>query len=224
MGVEYAHYLLAAHPAWIGDIGTARRVHEVLDRWQLVSSAPEVFGLSGGRMRRIRGSLEALRKPPVNLLVRYPFVSDVATIAEIMGPSYYPSAQIDPRYFQRIGLVVGTDYRIGPIDEQLDAEVVCPPSRDGHEVAQHAALDLCSEGVICSYPADETTIPPVVRLEPPARFPPGFAGVWRGGLTLDCGKDLPRIEGTPPLRVNPVFAADMEEAFGTQLIQIGRIY
>ena len=89
MGVEYAHYLLAADPNWIGDINTARRVHDVLSRWQLVVTQPELFEVQGGQTKKLRGRLTTLKNPPANLLVRYSSVSGVPAIDEIVGPSHY---------------------------------------------------------------------------------------------------------------------------------------
>jgi hypothetical protein len=223
MGVEYAHYLLAADPNWVGDVETARRVHEALKRWQLVSEPPQLFELLGGRTRKLHDALDALKKPPANLLVRYPFVSGVPTIADIMGPSFYPASEIGDRYFERISLLVGKDYRIGPMDEELYMEVVQPPTRKGQEVQPHNSDDIYPE-CHSSYPGDDGTVPPVLRLEPPERFPPGFTGVWRCGLMLDCGKDLPRGADSRSVRLNQNFTAGIEAAFGTPLVQVGTIY
>jgi hypothetical protein len=224
MGVEYAHHFLVADPSWVGDVEVALRIHAVLTRWQLVSAPPEVFDLNHEPMQSIGTALDELKTSRTNLLIRYPHVQGVDTIAAIMGPSYYPPHEIGPRYFQEISVVVGTDFRIGAVDEKFYARVVQPPRRAGRAVRPHKGLDLYSEGCVTSYPADAATTPPIVQFEPAEGLPSGFTGIWRGSLQLDCGKDLPRIEGAVPLRISAAFTQEIEQSFGARLIQIGRVY
>lgn len=224
MGVEYAHYLLVRDPGWLGDIEVARRVHAVLERWQLFGGEPELFELVGGRRRKLRNRLLAIKHPPTNLLVRYPHVDGGLAVADVMGPSRYDTVEDDSRYFQRISIVVGTDFRIGPDSESLYIEVARPPTHDGDDVAPYPE-GSCLWEFDDSYPADGSTLAPVTRIEARGKLPPGFTGVWRAGVVLDCGKDLPRIDSHGfGVRVNEQFRVDLEAAFGTKLVEVGRVY
>ena len=223
MGVEYAHYLLVRDLRWSGGVEVVPRIHAVLDRRHLVSGEPQLFALEGGRKRKLRGRWATLKAPLPNLLIVYPHV-DGRAVAEVMGPSYYDSVEDDWRYLQRISLVVGTDFRIGPCSESLYVEVVRPPLREGREVAPYAQGSHLWE-FDESFPADDSVLPPEARIEAKRKPPAGFTGVWRAGVMLDCGKDLPRIDGHGfGLRVNEGFAAEFEAAFRTELIQVGRVY
>jgi hypothetical protein len=224
VGVEYAHYLLVRDPAWIGGIQVARRVQTVLERWNLVSGEPELFVLEGGRTRKLHGGLTAIKAQPPNLLVRYPHIDGGRAVAAVMGPSYFGPPYDDWRYLQGISLIIGTDFRIGPCSESLYVGVVRPPVRNGREEAPYPQGSYLWE-FDDSYPADRITLPPETRIEAKREPPAGFTGVWRAGVMLDCGKDLPRIDGYGfGVRVSDRFAAELEIAFGTQLIEVGRVY
>lgn len=225
MGVEYAHNLLVCDPAWTGGIEVARRVHAVLEHWRLVNDEPELFDLDGGRKRKLHGKLKTLKAPPVNLLVRHSFVEAGRAAVEVMGPSYYDSVADEERYFSSVSIVVGTDFRIGPISESLYIEVIRPPLREWEEVAPYPEGSHLRE-FDESYPADPTTTPPKTRIDAGSKPPTGFTGVWRGGVVLDCGKDLPRLPDSLgfSLRVNEQFVAELETAFGSPLVEVGRVY
>lgn len=224
MGVEYTHSLLVRDPGWFGDIEAARLVHAVLEKWRLVGGEPELFALDGGRRRKLRNRLLTIKQPPANLLVRYPHVSDGPAVAEVIGLSYYPDVGDDERYFHRVSIVIGTDFRVGPDSESLYIEVTRPPTQDGDDVPPYPE-GSCQWEFDDSYPADSGTLPPVTRIETRGKLPRGFTGVWRAGVVLDCGKDLPRIDGQGfGVRVNERFRADLEAAFGTKLIEVGRVY
>jgi hypothetical protein len=224
VGVEYAHYLLVRDLRWTGDVETARRVHAVLERRHLVTGEPELFALQGGRQRKLPGPLATLKTAPPNLLVRYPHVDSGRAVAEVVGPSRYSSVEEDGRYFQGISLVVGSDFRVGPCSESLFVEVVAPPLRAGRSVDPYPQGSLLWE-FDDSYPADASTLPPKTRIQGEHEPPAGFTGVWRAGLMLDCGKDLPRTDDYGfGLRVSDRFAAELETAFETQIVEIGRLY
>jgi hypothetical protein len=224
MGVEYAHYLLVRDPGWIGDIQVARRVHAVLEQWRLVGDEPELFELDGGRRRKLRGRLLSIKQPPPNLLVRYPHVDGGRAVADVMGPSRYDTVEDDSRCLQRISIVIGTDFRIGPDSESLYIEVIRPPVHDGDDVDSHPE-GSCLWEFDDSYSADGGTLAPVTRIEARGKLPRGFTGVWRAGVVLDCGKDLPRIDSHGfGVLVNKRFRADLEAAFGTKLVEVGRVY
>ncbi|VTS01372.1 unnamed protein product [Gemmata massiliana] len=224
MGVEYAHYLLARDPNWIGSVDVARRVRSMLDRRGLASGEPELFGLEGGRRRKLRGRLATSKALPANLLVRYPHVNGGRAVAEVVGPSYYAAVGEDERYFQGISVVVGTDFRVGPCSESLSIEVIRLPTRAGRDVIPYSK-GSCLWEFDDSYPADESALPPATRIEAHGELPAGFTGVWRAGLMLDCGKDLPRIDDFGfGLRLSDRFAAELADAFGTHLVEVGRVH
>ena len=224
MGVEYAHYLLVRDPGWTGGVEVARRVHAILDQRRLVSGEPGLFGLEGGRKRKLRGRLLTLKTAPSNLLVKYPHVDGGRAVAMVIGPSYYDSVVEEERYFHGISLVIGTDFRIGPCSNSLFVEVVRPPIRAGRKVSPYAQGSHLWE-FDESYLADVSTLPPVTRIEAKRETPEGFTGAWRAGVMLDCGKDLPRTDEYGfGLRVSERFAAEIEAAFGTQLVEVGRVY
>jgi hypothetical protein len=224
MGVEYAHYLLVRDPTWIGDLEAARRVHAVLEKWQLLGGEPELFALDGGKRRRLRNRLLTIKQPPTNFLVRYPHLDGGPAVAEVIGPSYYCEIGDAERYLQRVSVVIGSDFRIGPDSESLYIEVRRPPTRDGDDV-EPSPEGSCLWEFDESYPADGDTSVPVTRIEARGKLPQGFTGVWRAGVVLDCGKDLPRIDNFGfGVRVNERFKADLEAAFETQLVEVGRVY
>lgn len=223
MGVEYAHYLLVRNTNWIGSLEIARRIHSILESHHLVAGTPDLFELRGGRKRKLRGRLDTLKALPRNLLVRYPRVDGGSAVAEVMGPSYYPSIGASDRYLQQVSLVIGTDFRIGPSSEALFIEVVRPPFQNGNAVPPYEQPD-CMWEFDDSYPADGSTHPPQTRIQAVRKVPVGFTGVWRAGLILDCGKDLPKIGEHGELEINPQFVEEIRTAFEADLFQIGRVY
>jgi hypothetical protein len=224
MGVEYAHYLLVRDAGRFGDIEVARRVHAVLAKWQLVGGEPELFSLKGGQEQKLKGRLTTLKRPPTNLLVRYPHVDGGPAVAEVIGPSFYQEADDEWRYFQHISTIVGTDFRIGPNSDALYIQVTRPPTLDGDDIASYPD-GSCLWEFDDSYPADRSTFIPVTRIESRGQIPVGFTGVWRAGVMLDCGKDLPRFDQHGfGVRVHEQFRTDLEAAFGTQLVEVGRVY
>ncbi len=141
-----------------------------------------------------------------------------------MGPSRYDTVEDDSRYFQRISVVIGIDFRIGPLSESLHIEVTRPPIYDGDDVDPYPD-GSCLREFDDSYPADGSTLAPVTRIEARGKLPRGFTGVWRAGVVLDCGKDLPRFDAHRfGVLVNKRFRAELEAAFGTKLIEVGRVY
>jgi hypothetical protein len=49
-----------------------------------------------------------------------------------------------------------------------------------------------------------------------------FPGVWRSGITIDCGKDVPEIADTRPLP--SALVRELEQALGTTLVEQGWFY
>lgn len=224
MGVEYVHYMLVSDLTWIGAQDDVRRVDAVLDRWHLVGGEPQVYALDGGRRRKLSGGLKALDGKTKNLLVRYPHVDGGRSIAEVMGPSYFETVEDEWRYLQGLSLVIGTDFRIGPLSETVYVETVWPPLRSDREMFPLQS-DLNLWEFHESYPADESVLPPETRVDTRGELPAEFTGVWRAGLILDCGKDLPRTDGNGfGFRVSHQFRGELETALGTALVEVGQIH
>jgi hypothetical protein len=217
MGVEYEHWFFVRDLAWTGDKATAERVHALLHAWGLVAAKPTIFDLAGGKSKKVTRSLRDAAAIPPNLLLVYPFV-ETPRAEEIMGPSAYPPESIGPRYFQALNLVLGTDHRLLAAHERGLAELVRAPRRGGAEVKPYPANDarVPAHLTFPDGPAPEATL----SLEGDA--PTGLSGVWRSGLGLDCGKDVPAF---PTERYGPIpcreFVSALEAAFGTQLVEVG---
>ena len=78
-----------------------------------------------------------------------------------------------------------------------------------------------------AYPADSDTQPPEAALEASDHewpLPAGFQGIWRCGVILDCGKDLPAFMQKSNNLPSARFASDIEDAFGAKIVQIGHLY
>ena len=223
MGVEYKHWFIAGNLNWTGDEDAARRVHDVLCDWGLAADAPTLYSLDGGRKKRLRGKLGQLAQPPDNLMAEYPEIES-ESVAKIMGPSYYPEDEIGPRYFQNIAVIIGTDFRVYDGHETTYTEVTDPPTTKGKSIKPYSEFLPHSFDV---YSADSKTAPPTTTFEVSVDgwpVPVGFRGIWRCGLLLDCGKDLPAMMGKKHRVPSRKFASQMEKAFGTKLVQIGHYY
>lgn len=228
MGVEYQHCFFARDLARIGDQAVLARVHDVLTEWEIAVEPPAVYDIDGGRKRKQRANLGRLVSPPRNLLAEWPMVDAEASVERIMGPSYYPASQIGGRYFQQIMAVAGTDFRIFAGGELLSVEVHEPPVVRGRPAEAYDELRL---GHAChqAYPGDAAARPPRATIRADARettrlIPEGFNGIWRAGMILDCGKDLPAMAGKRATVPNTRFARDLADAFGAELVQIGFFY
>ena len=221
MGVEYQHYFFVLDLAWEPDLPTARRVHEFLDHWSLVSGAPKICSLDEGRTRELNGRIEGMRSLPSNLLLWYPHVTGVPRIEEMMGPSYYPPAEIGERYLQRIMLVLGTDYRLFHGHELAYAELI-EPVKDAGKPVKPFHREEAPYAIGEAFPAKPSTRAPKTRLranrpEQQRLLPEEFTGTWRSGLILDCGKDLPAFAEKTNVLPSATFARELEDAFGTSL-------
>lgn len=228
MGVEYQHCFFVRDLGWIGDQSALTRVHAALAKWGLADAGPAVYDIDDGRRRKQRAEPGAIKDPPRNLLAAWPEAFDAAAIPQILGPSYYPASQIGERYVQQIIAVVGTDFRVFAGGEMFEAEIERPPVNRGAAAERYDERRL---GHAChyAYAADAAAQPPVARLRADRSvyghlIPPGFSGVWRAGLILDCGKDLPAFAGQVAAVPGTAFAADLAEAFGTELVQTGFYY
>ncbi len=228
MGVEYSHGFYVPDLSRVYGVETARRVDDLLHRWELVSGPPKLFDLDGGRCRKVRAGLDRVTAPPANLLLRYGHVEGLPGIGRVMGPFEYESLPGE-EYLSDITLIVGPDFRTLPVSEAWHVEVTAPPRRNREPVEQYPDRPGGPHEFFTSYPADTATEPPTARLEPGRpdlgqTVPGGFTGVWRAGLQIDCGKNLPawayHSTGSDPLP-NREFVADLEVVFGTNVVELG---
>lgn len=214
MGVEYEHWFFVRDLTWTGDKAAAERVHRALHAWGLVPAKPTIHDLAGGGSTPVTRSLKDAPTIPPNLLLDYPMI-ETPKAEEIMGASAYPPGEIGPRYFQRLRLVLGTDHRLLVAGERGLTDLV----RSDTTPYPTGDAPLPAYRTFPDGPAPESTL----TLEGGA--PDGFSGVWRSGLGLDCGKDVPAFptEGYGPIPCR-AFVADLEAAFGTELVEVGWFY
>jgi hypothetical protein len=219
MGVEYSQFYVARDPTWRGRARTVvPRVDAVLRDWNLVVGAPAVFDLARGQCTKLPDTIESVAIPE-NVGIAYPEVFTEEprvqqSIERIMGPSYYGEKTRGQRYFQHIHFVAGLDIRVHPSSEYFGVEV------SGEEIVEP------------EYPWTSTFWGTIVRRigAPWPRsnilnsgvtpVPSGFTGLWRCGLQLDCGKDLPAFidQGLSPPGVE--FRRALETAIDSEVIEI----
>lgn len=224
MGIEYKHYIFVDDLSYIGTPATAMAVEAVLTKWGLVSGTPKIRVLNGGKSKTLRQrSLGKIPADTENLLIEYPF-TDADAIADVMGPSEYDD--VDSRYIQTIAVLVGGDYRVYDGHETAYTTVTAPPRNSGKDVKPYKPnYDISYYAD--AYPADSETEPPKAMLERDFHdwpLPKGFCGIWRCGLILDCGKDLPAFMQKTNKLPSTKFTADIRKAFGHKIVQIGHFY
>lgn len=224
MGVEYTHYMFVDDQSCIGTAATAMAIEGVLTKWGLVSGAPTIRSLDGGKAKKLRqSSLDKVPEDTANLLIEYPF-TEANTIADIMGPSEYDD--VDSRYIQRIAVLVGSDYRVYNGAETAFTTVTEPPRKNDKDVKPYKPnYDISYYAN--AYPADFETDPPKAILKPDLHdwpIPKGFCGIWRCGVIFDCGKDLPAFMQKTNKLPSTKFVADLRKAFGHKIVQIGHVY
>jgi hypothetical protein len=224
MGVEYKHYMFVDDLSYVGTLATAVAIDSVLTEWGLVSGSPTIRSLDGGKGKLLcQSSLEKIPADIANLLLEYPY-TEGDTIENIMGPSDYDD--VDSRYIQTIAVLVGSDYRIYNGDETAYTTVTAPPQKNGKEVKPYEPnYDIYYYAD--AYPAESKTEPPKAILEPDLHdwpLPKGFCGIWRCGVILDCGKDLPAFIQKTNNLPSTKFASDIRNAFGGKIVQIGHYY
>ena len=224
MGVEYTHYLMVDDLTYVGTHAIALTLQDVLTTWGLIAGPPTIRSLDGGKAKKLRQT--SLAKVPVdfaNLLVEFPH-TEAETIADIMGPSEYDN--VDSRYIQAIALLIGADYRVYDGGETAFTTVIHPPQRNGKEVKPYKP-NFKIRCYTNAYPADGETTPPKAVLKPDLHdwpLPKGFCGIWRCGVILDCGKDLPAFAQKTNKLPSTRFASDITKAFGAKIVQVGHFY
>lgn len=191
-----------------------------------MTDEPQIYDLTGGRKNPVASFPST--GPGPGIAVLYPMVQG-PVVPTLFGPSYYKEEVApDDRYIQGITVVVGADYRVHWSSEGICFTVVEPPREAGSDVEPYHTdqhLYLYSE----SYPTEPSTRPPKIEVEvdPTARSNVAwkdYSGVWRGAIVLDCGKDLPAFIEGPHALASGSFVADVCQALGSRLHEIGEIY
>ena len=139
---------------------------------------------------------------------------DGESVTRVMGASAYDDLADEDRYIQSVMVIFGSDYKV-LISETLDAEVIEPP-KNGDVTIERAESRESYSHFAHVYPATWTTTPPRTQAATE------FSGVWRCGITIDCGKDVPAIADTRPLPCTLV--RELETALGTKLVEQGWFY
>ena len=223
MGTEYKHYIFVDDLAYIGTPATATALESVLTEWGLISGAPTIRSLDGGKAKKLRqASLNKVPTDIANLLIEYP-VTEADAIAEIMGPSEYDD--VDSRYIEKLAVLVGSDYRVYDGFETAYTTVNSPQ--------RIMPKTLNATNRITTLITMQMPIP--LTLQPISNscleadlddwpLPKGFCGIWRCGLILDCGSDMPAFAQKKNKLPSAKFASDVCKAFGQKTVQIGHYY
>ena len=210
MGVEYAHGIYVADLSWRPAWHHVDAVREVLGRWGFVPMDPELYVLGDGAEEIDE---EAARGEfPENLMALYDGTEGEA-VTRVMGRSADDVDDLD-RYIQSVTVIFGVDYKL-LFSETLEPEVIEPPRNDGVPV-EAAEVRQAYSHFAHVYPATWATTPPRTKTNTQ------FSGVWRSGITIDCGKDVPEIADTRPLPCTLV--RELEAALGTKLVEQGWVY
>jgi hypothetical protein len=211
MGVEYSHGLfvldLQFQPTWDHVVA----VGDVLKAWKLAGK--DLYDLTDGVEPIDRTA--AKRALPANLMADYGELDGKAVVA-LVGDSQY---EIEPasRYIQSAIGIFGVDFKL-MVNETFEVEMTSPP-KDGKTAIED--YDDSSIADHWSYRASWTTTPPKTKVLQGSASERAFGGVWRTGIILDCGKDLPSIsEAGAPLPAKG-FRTALEKALGTKLVEVG---
>lgn len=208
MGVEYAHGLFVADLSWRAQPEHVKKIEAVLRRWKLVADGPPALHVTDDESIDELG--DAL---PPNLRATYDGGSGEA-IATVLGPSFIRVPD-DQRYLAQVIVVLGVDFRV-LCAESAEIEIDEAPRDDGEPIDECEAFFILDAR---SFPASWAAIPPQTTASG------AFSGVFRSGILLDCGKDMPEIgeECDAPLPCT-AFRDELEAALGTTLVEQGWIH
>lgn len=227
MGVEYTHFFIVKDPKWVGTFEHARRVHAVLEGRGLVAGPPAIYDLSEGNIREIGKGIDASIPIPANFHICYPEVQGVPGIAEVIGPNW-GGAPDEEQYLERISFIAGTDFRVHPSDERIYVNADGDPSwqdrlSEGRDQLRIRFLHSSMFEGIFFAAADAD--PPEAEVQAEVELPDGFAGVWRAALVFECNKNVPEFaaeeRGGVPC---DEFVRELEEALGTEVVQVGLVH
>jgi hypothetical protein len=218
MGVEYRHFLVVKDLSWIPSLDTAERVGSVLRKWQLIANECEINDLSQGNPGGA---------------VLYTWNTDEtesAAIGRIAGPSMFDEeGEPVSRYMQSLRLLCGTDFHCHPSSELAYIEVEKGPFVDGQEIRVDETMsDRSSYFTHDTFPGSGNGEPPKTKVEFGEANNPeamkSFTGVWRAAIAMDFGKDLAVFMTEEYALPEPIFVADLSDAFRAELLEVGEFY
>lgn len=228
MGVEYKHFLIPSDPTFVPHNEILCKIDALLSRWYLKAGNPKIFNLANGVNTSIHQDLSSIQFGH-GVAVEYPGIEGWP-VREIVGPSYFADEVSDEeRYIDRIYLIVGTDYRVHPGNDEIYMKVNKPPIEDANPVKPYSKFDELNGLHWEAYNCSINATPPEVHIsfENNNRIigEQNFLGYWRTALILDFGKDLPALSDNYLFKLeNEKFVSELEQAFECPLIQIGEIY
>ncbi|MEO8109048.1 MAG: hypothetical protein ABI594_03400 [Ginsengibacter sp.] len=196
---------------------------------ELKTDIPKVYNLTNGQNTIVINPLASLDSGQ-GLALEYSGV-DGALAAKIMGESYYKSeCTNENRYIERFIFIVGLDYRIHPSSEEISMTVKYPPVENSVPIEPYCEYDeFLHYGLHAeAYNSSRFTMPPEVDIwvADKKRIIDGqnFLGFWRTAFIIDCGKDLPKLTEEIYKIKNQEFMSDIENALGSEVIEIGELY
>ena len=140
MGVEYKHFLIPSDPGFVPQDEIFVKIDALLSKWNLKSDNPAVYNLTNGKNETIYQELNAIQIGH-GIAVEYPGVEG-KQVREIVGQSYYEGDVSDEeRYIERITLIAGTDYRIHPVNEDVNIIIKKPPIENAKPVKPYCDVD-----------------------------------------------------------------------------------
>lgn len=201
MGVEYTHGIFVADLDWRPTWKHVEAVRAVLKRWQFddeVSYRADGVEIDERAAKEMPNGLRVIAAGPVG---------NAAT--RLMGPSQSRTADA-ARNVCSAELHLGSDLKITQV-EGAEVDVTSPPFENGMAIE----VDEDFEYPFVRYRASWSATPPTTSGE--------NGSVWRCGVILDCGKDIPAIaEPMDPLPSS--FVRELEAALSTELVEIGWLH
>jgi hypothetical protein len=206
MGVEYAHGIFVADLMWRPTWRHVDAISELLTSHGFAPQEPALYELAGEpEPLDERGDL------PPNLFLAHDGLEG-GPVRDLLGPSAYDDLSDEDRYIQWVGAVFGVDFK-EVLAEGLDDAVIAAP-REGDSAIEPDDREV-GVGWQRVYPATWSATLPTLRR-------PG--AIWRSGLVIDCGKDVPAIAKGGARLPARGFVEAIERALGTKVVELGWIY
>ncbi len=233
MGVEYCHGIVVRDLSWTPTPLAIANVIGVCSKWSLASAFevlseadPDRAGFTWTKSKMRAVELSTIPSDlPDNVVLKAAEAPKGQAVTHAIGPASSIGFPDESRYLMSLKLIFGLDFQIFPKSETL------------HCQAEALAVEANGEPVMGrNYEAFDTADLEEIEafLSPPAIHPPpisaqwdsrqtgtDYSGCFRSGMIVDCGKNLlDGLHGSEPL-TNTVFVADVEDAFGTEVVQFG---
>lgn len=210
MGGAYTHGLFVADLDWRPTWGHVRGLHEVLERWGFARQPQPFYAVTRDDMEEI-DEKDASRMP-ANLMVAYDGLAGAA-VDRLLGPSAYDDVSPEDRAIAAVLIHLGVDFKVVRV-EGFAPEILAPPMTGETPVAPLSEPNPALPEHLL-YPATWTTTPPRTAT------PDGTGGVWRSAILIDCDHDIPAIGETGDVIPARTFVAELEQALGTALVELG---